>query len=673
MNIILNGKNLTIDKVIAVARYDATVKIEPQAIQRILESQAFIKSQVEQGKIVYGVTTGFGPNADTVVPPKYAEELQYRLLISHATGVGKPIGRMLTRAMMVIRLNTLLAGHSGIRLQTVQLFQSLLNHKIHPIIPSQGSVGASGDLCPQSHMALPVMGVGEVEYLGTRMLTEQLYELPAIKRLNEQIKLTNTDLAGDHPDFQATISPMRLSYKEGLAFNNGTALMAALGVIGTYKTHRLIKGAVASMAMTFEALCARTQAFQMPIHAVRRHESQLLIAEHIRNLTKGSTLMGLEAIQIVEALPVAIIDKEFLKVFKKDFPIFKNIETLDILFKKETLQQVFAYAPKRFLKLILRHIEDATDWRAWNKMIELAIHKLTPQDAYSVRCTPQVIGASLEALRRVERTIAAELNAVVDNPIIFLKGQKLPNGEEIQENHVLSGGNFHGQPLAVVLDHLKLAIAEIGSLLERQINKLVDKATNERLPPFLAENAGLNSGLMIPQYVAAALVSENKTLVHPASADSIPTSANQEDHVSMGPIAGRQALEILKNVEKILAIHLITGKQAIMMREKQFENKLPVNISTNADAIISFLDNIGIKYYDIDRLLYTEIEWVIDSLEKYYDLVNKGWEKPIDKATILKNILKELNTFDIESIEHDGYLFEDLIRITEKVKRLKQI
>lgn len=532
--ILLDGNSLTIEAVEAVAHHCAPVAIAHHAREAVQRSRQFIENRVAANDIIYGVTTGFGPNADKVVPKEYAEELQRNLLISHATGMGEPFDVPMTRAIMLIRLNTLLAGFSGIRLQTIELLMNLLNAQIHPHIPQQGSVGASGDLCPLSHMALPLIGEGEVHYQGAWM--------PAADALA-----------------QAGLQPVVLSYKEGLALNNGTTVMAALGVEGVLRAERLVENAIETSCVAFEAICARTQAFDERIHALRRHTGQQYVASRIRQHTAGSTLMGISSQEIQTAIA-------------RTYPAY-NILSAD------------------------EHHSQQASWLSPMTLLRFAQQKITPQDAYSVRCSPQVLGASWSAIQHVREVISNELNAVVDNPIIFT-----------DTNEVLSGGNFHGQPLAIALDYLKLAVAEIGNLLERQICKLTDSANNDSLPDFLAENAGLHSGLMIPQYTAAALVSENKVLVHPASADSIPTSANREDHVSMGPIAGRQAIEILGNVEKILAIHRLTAAQALDLRCKQLESiGIQPKIGAGTAATHAWIRS-RVSYNNGDRLLYRDLQ-----------------------------------------------------------------
>lgn len=526
-SIILTGDSLSIAEVIAVSRHNQFVDISPNAWQRVEAAYNMVQEQVANKKVVYGITTGFGNNANKVMTDAAeAKALQRNLVISHAVGIGEPLSVELVRAMMLIRLNTNLAGHSGIAVETLKLLTAMLNAQIHPFVPSQGSVGASGDLCPLAHIACALIGVGNVFVKSADGKTWELK--PAAAALQA-----------------AGLSPVELSYKEGLSLINGTTLMAALGCFAIHDAEKTLHQAEASAALMFEALCARREAFDDRIHAVRRHTQQRAVAARFREQLEGSSYFGI-------AIPA---DK-----------------TVNVA-------------------------EDTPSWVSAQSFERFKAQKQIPQDAYSVRCSPQILGATWQAVEHVRGVIETELNAVVDNPILFPE-----TGE------ALSGGNFHGQPLAIALDYLKIAIAELGNLLERQIAKFVDAATNDALPPFLCANAGLHSGMMITQYAAAAVVSENKVLVHPASADSIPTSANQEDHVSMGPIAGRQALEILGNVRKILAIHLLNAAQAMDLRRQQFEAwQLP---TVQSATTLAFYNKIRerVPYLLEDRFLQPDIE-----------------------------------------------------------------
>lgn len=520
--IVLNGNDLTRHQVINIAFNNAPVKINTS---KLSASRNYIVEKVNNGEIVYGVTTGFGSKADVPIRKEDAEQLQRNLLLSHATGLGKPFSKEITRAIMAIRLNTLLKGNSGVRTETVQQLAFLLNNHLHPVIPEQGSVGASGDLCPLSHMALPLIGEGKLEYKGKTWNTQKFLKSAAAEKIG--------------------FKPIVLSYKEGLALNNGTTVMAAVGVIALHKAEQLLKTSTLSAALIFEALCARGDAFRFePIHIARNHSGQSEIARWLTVLLQGSKNIDIQHNDIIlHILSSQEIEPEIKKMLAE-------------YGKKGNKKQV---EPK-IIQTLWSKSGNENKYALVATLLEFARKKWKPQDAYSIRCLPQVFGASKTAIDHVTGVIDNELNASVDNPLIF------PD-----ENKVVSGGNFHGQPLALVMDYLKLAVAEIGNITERQINKMVDSTTNDALPSFLVNGSGLVSGLMIPQYAAASIVSENKVLVHPASADSIPTCENTEDHVSMGTIAARQALQITENVENITAIAIYTGFYAISQRMQQFE------------------------------------------------------------------------------------------------------
>ena len=437
-------------------------------------SRAVIDALVAEGAVVYGVTTGVGAMADRLIDPADAERLQENLLVSHAAGVGDPLPRDVVRAMLLLRANTLALGFSGARPEIAERLLDFLRLGIHPVIPAQGSVGASGDLAPLAHLGLPLIGRGQVELAG--------HVMPALMALRE-----------------TGLEPLRLGAKEGLAILNGTQLMSALGALLVADARRLLATASVSAAMSVEALLGTDVAFAEAYHAARPHPGQVAVAAELRHLLRDSGV-----------------------------------------------QQSHHQSP----------------------------HKV--QDPYSLRCVPQVHGAVRDALGHLEAVLAIEMNAATDNPLIF------PDGGVVEETaratgggRVISGGNFHGEPVALALDFAKLALAELGSIAERRIALLQDPHLNEHLAAFLGSDTGLESGLMLLQYTAAALASENKVLAHPASADSIPTSANQEDHVSMGPIAGRQARVVLDHVERIVALELLCAARALDLRLTQLEEASP--------------------------------------------------------------------------------------------------
>ncbi|HEX8368429.1 MAG TPA: aromatic amino acid ammonia-lyase [Pyrinomonadaceae bacterium] len=562
--IIITGEALTFDEVVKVACQNAQVELGD--LEKVRKSRDFIARKVAGNAIIYGVTTGFGAKADRIIAPEDARELQINLLRSHSTGVGKNFPTRLVRAIMLIRLNTLVKGYSGVKVDTLERLRDFLNYQIHPLVPEQGSLGASGDLCPLSHLALPLIGEGYVEYNGAEYETAEFLERLKTDEFSE-LKEAKDNL----------LKPFELSYKEGLALNNGTTVMAALGTFAVYEFERLLKLATLTSSLMLEAFCARRNAFDAKIHKVRNHAEQAEVARWIRKFTKNSSFMG--------------ISHEALRAKSKTAAI-KVAET-DLLEKKKDFAE------------------------------KLADLKSKTQDSYSLRCLPQVFGASLQALNHAKGIFANELNAAVDNPLIF-----------VEEDEVLSGGNFHGQPLALALDYLKLAISEIGNLVERQINKLLDKATNDLLEPFLIyDEKNINSGLMIPHYVAASLVSENKVLVHPASADSIPTSANTEDHVSMGATAGRQALQILGNVKNVIIIAILTAHHAAEIRRNQFEKLgLETEMGKATGELFAEVKNAipdfrGKDFLNNDRFLFDDIKRLADNYENFAAVAERNLEE----------------------------------------------
>ena len=462
---VLTGADLTVAAVEAVARGGARAVLDVHARERMAEARAVVERLVEAGEVVYGITTGFGDLATTFIPPADARRLQENLLASHAVGVGPALPRDVVRAMLLLRANTLALGHSGCRPLIVDRLLRFLELGIHPVVPAQGSVGASGDLAPLAHLALPLIGRGEVEVDG--------HVMPALLALRE-----------------GGLEPLVLEAKEGLALLNGTQLMSAVGALLLADADRLARTASVAAAQSVEALLGTDVAYAAAYQLARPHPGQVAVAGELRHLLRDSGLMA--------------------------------------------------------------HHHAST-------------HKV--QDPYSLRCVPQVHGAVRDALDHLRRVLDVEMNAATDNPLVFAEGGVA--GPEVAATGgglVISGGNFHGEPIALALDFAKLALAELGAISERRIALLLDARLNGGLPAFLAPEPGLNSGMMLLQYTAAALASENKVLAHPASADSIPTSANQEDHVSMGATAARHAREVLDNVEEILALELLVGAQALDLR-----------------------------------------------------------------------------------------------------------
>ncbi len=447
----LNGKDLTVEQVLSVTRGMEPAAIAKEAETAVNKARAYVKRKVAESAVVYGLTTGFGKFSDTYISPADAATLQRNLIVSHACGMGEPLREDVVRGVMLLRLNALCRGNSGIRLSTMETLMAMLNSRVHPVIPEKGSLGASGDLAPLAHMVLVMLGEGEAIYRGER-------------------------LTGREAMARAGIPTVELAAKEGLALINGTQALTSIGLHVLYDGEQLLKTADLAAAMTAEAQLGIKKAFDPRLHALRPHPGQRDCAANLTRLLEGSAL------------------------------------ALDIQSDKV-------------------------------------------QDAYSIRCVPQIHGASRDALAYVRAAVEREINAVTDNPIVF------PDDDE-----AISGGNFHGQPMALAFDFMGIALSELADVSERRTERLVNPQLSNGLPAFLTKRGGLNSGFMIAQYSAASMVSENKVYAHPASVDSIPSSANQEDHVSMGATAARKAALILDNARKVLAIELYAAYQALWLR-----------------------------------------------------------------------------------------------------------
>ena len=483
----VNDGGLNIDDIVGVARQYSPVSIAPEALQRIARSRAMLEKLVDEETVVYGITTGFGRFSDVIISRKDAIELQRNLIASHAAAVGKPLPEEVVRAALLLRINALARGYSGVRPLVVERLIDILNKEITPVIPEQGSLGASGDLAPLAHMALVLTGQGEAFYQGRRM-------------------------SGEEAMAAAGIEPITLVEKEGLALINGTQVMTAIGSLAYYDSINILKASLITAALTLEAQLAIPDAFDPLIAGVRPYRGHRYSAASIIRLVEGSRLIGSDRSKV--------------------------------------------------------------------------------QDAYSLRCIPQVHGATVNALDYIKSILEVEVNSVNDNPMLF------PD-----ENRVLSGGNFHGQPVAQAMDFLAIAVAELGSITERRIERLVNPALSG-LPPFLVKEGGLNSGLMIAQYTAASIVSENKILCHPASVDSIPSSANQEDHVSMGTTAARKARKVVDNVARVIGIELLTAAQAVDFRD--------VECLGRGTAAAYRLLRKEVDFLEKDRVLYPLIDKAIE-------------------------------------------------------------
>jgi len=492
-SVVISEADLTLHELVLVARNEAHVELSDNIKKGISDARNAVEEMIKNREVVYGITTGFGSFADQVISPDQTNQLQRNLIESHACGVGKPLPHDVVRAMILLRVKSLSQGFSGIRLLVIEKLIEMLNKKVTPIVPEKGSLGSSGDLCPLSHMVLPLLGSGEAHYKG------QL-------------------LSGAEAMRQSGIGTIELEAKEGLALNNGTQCMTAIAGLVVFDAINLLESAELSAALSLEALNGRIDAFDERIHLLRKQTGQIESARRMRENVAGSTF---------------IYDDE-------------TAETKRV------------------------------------------------QDAYALRCIAQVHGASRDTINYAAGVIIKEMNAVTDNPLIFIE----------DSTEAISGGNFHGQPVALVMDFLCIALSELANIAERRLERLLNDDLSNGLPSYLTENGGLNSGFMIVQYSAAALVSENKVLAHPASVDSIPSSNNQEDHVSMGTISARKCAEILENVKNVIAMEMLTAAQGVDIRRKLTGRG---ELGARTSKLYKLIRDI-VPYMDKDRVIAPDIQ-----------------------------------------------------------------
>ena len=498
----INGNDLTLEAVREVAINNAPVLLAPDAREAVHRARAVVEIMVASNKASYAITTGVGKLSDVRIAGEQIRELQVNLVRSHAVGVGEPLSIAETRAMLLLRANSLAKGHSGVRDVVIDTLCELLNRGITPMIPSQGSVGASGDLAPLAHLALVLIGEGEC--------------------LDER----NNSIATSDALQRAQIKPLVLEAKEAISLMNGTQGMLAVGVLALLAAETLADTADVIGSMTLDALQGTDVAFDERIHRARPHPGQMVTAANLRKMLEGSQLRE--------------------------------------------------------------------SHRDCGRV----------QDAYSLRCIPQVHGAVRDTLRHCREVMETEINSAVDNPLVFVKNPREADGE----GEVLSGGNFHGQPVAFALDFLGIALTALGGISERRLERLVNPSLNEGLPPFLASDAGLNSGFMMPQVTAAALVSENKVLAHPASADSITTSGNKEDYVSMGMTASLKLKRIVENTRNAMAIEAIAAAQAL-------DFVAPLKTGKRGEAAHAAIRSVCATM-DKDRVMYKDFARVADLIAK---------------------------------------------------------
>lgn len=487
-NFKLTGTNLTLEDLAFIAKGkpgQIQLEIDPLAWEKMKKSREVVLNIVQKGKPVYGINTGFGALASKQIAVEDLEQLQYNLIRSHCTGVGRPFSREITRGIMLARANCLIQGFSGVTPETISLLLDFINYGINPVIPEKGSVGASGDLAPLSHIAIALIGEGEVEFEG---------------------KIMRSDFA----IHQIGKMPAKLGPKDGLALINGTSVMLALGALALVESKKLVTLADIISCLTLDAVRGTASAFDERISLLKPQPGQVDVSKNLLKVIKGS-------------------------------------------------------------EIVLSHKEDGK-----------------VQDPYSLRCIPQVHGACRQTLRHTEEVLNIELNSVTDNPLVFA-----------DTGDVISGGNFHGEALALTMDYLAMGLSEICNIAERRVEKMMNPHFSD-LPAFLTKNSGLNSGLMIAHVTMAALASENKYLCHPASVDSIPTSTDKEDHVSMGVTSGRKLHEVLSNVQHGLAIELLCNTQGI-------EFLRPLKTSPGLEKVITLVRK-HVRPIEEDRTFHKDIE-----------------------------------------------------------------
>ena len=490
----INGNDLTLEEVREVAADRRPVLLDPDAREAVDRARAVVDALVAENRVSYAITTGVGKLADVRIAGEQIRELQVNLVRSHAAGLGEPLSAAETRAMMLLRANSLSKGHSGVRGAVIDTIFEMLNRGVTPMVPSQGSVGASGDLAPLGHLALALIGEGEC-------LDEKGIRIPAGDAMR-----------------RAQIKPLVLEAKEAVSLINGTQAMLAVGVLALLAAEILADTADVVGALSLDALRGTDVAFDERIHQARPHNGQLRTAANLRKMLEGS---------------------------------------------------------------LLRDSHRDCD---------------RVQDAYSLRCMPQVHGAVRDTLAHCREVMEIEVNSAVDNPLVFLKNSQ--DGEA----DVISGGNFHGQPLAFVLDFLGIALSALAGISERRLERLVNPALNEGLPPFLASGAGLNSGFMMAQVAAASLVSENKVLAHPASVDSITTSGNKEDYVSMGMTAALKLKRIVENSRNAMAIEAMAAAQALDFLAPLKTSKRGQTAHAAIRSVCATMEKDRVMYQDFARI-----------------------------------------------------------------------
>jgi len=651
----IDGLNLTIRNVVAVARERVEVRLADSARRRVERCRAVVDKLVESETKVYGLTTGFGSKRDVFIDRSDVLVLQKNLIVSHACGLGRPLSEDQARATMLLRAHTLSQGVSGVRPELIDAILAMLNAGVYPYIPCKGSLGASGDLAPLSHLALVIMGhpAGKVYSDKGREVNSRGH-----RTVEEPSKNLFVSSTAAYLEENFGVGSVVLHAKEGLALNNGTQMMSAIGVLTLHDAERLVQNAEIACAASMESIKGVRDAYAARLQEARPFPGQIASAANLRRLLDGSEILSYEfnMAQLIRAIRSLDEDMDTLSAARNEKvrhalasagdcrKILERIREnpgevlqsgIDAIPEVERNKWTQRQLQLRVFRLALAPAQQALD-DAYRTLLDVdldegglasreaimgaqnALEKAVPahprvQDNYSMRCMPQVAGAVRQSLEHVRANLTIEINSATDNPLIF-SPPPLSEEEPLEEyaarlnipdcvRSVSSGGNFHGEVIALSMDYLAMGIAEIGNISERRTAQMTDGHLNNGLPSLLIWKSGLNCGFMIPQYTAASIVSENKLLTHPASTDSIPSCENTEDHVSMGAIAARKAREILDNVEQLVAIEFLNAHQALCFRA-------PLQPGIATREMIQTLREAGVTPVEEDRPLYIDMERV---------------------------------------------------------------
>lgn len=644
----ISGHNLTLEKIKKVIFDNYQVFLSPAAYEKVRKTREFIDKSVAKNEIYYGITTGFGAFVGKILTKDDAEQLQLNLLRSHACGVGPYVSKNIARATLLIRLNTLARGNSGIRPEILDLIVAFINKNAIPKIPAKGSVGASGDLVPLSHMALALIGdpSATIEYDGREYTGSELKKI-LYNEIYRDIP-NSENILPRKPNFEGPDPLIKLSYKEGIALNNGTAFTAAVLSVALIELSELVKLVDCSLSLTLEGVCGFIDAFNPILFKLSEkdiYESRYAVAKNVRLLTGYENETYNKSRFVRAADSIMPFTEIITEVEKQDSRVRLVLNKQHLILYGLMDVEKIKNIPKRALKhanisynirnkkdqLIIEFV--ATEREDTNKLYEFLKHLKEGkrnlkwreigyiQDPYSIRCAPHVHGTAREGLTWAIKVLEREINSPCDNPLIFKINDKF---------QVISGGNFHGQTLALIADTIAIAIATLGNIIERRIALMLDPKFNNGLPLFLVGNEsrqGLNSGLMLIQYTAAALAAENRALASPYSVHSIPTSANQEDHVSMSAGSSLRLLDMIDTLKYLISIELITASQAIHLRAKLSKQiNLKEFLGGGTYLIANFIFDLLRKYGGLpiqeDRYLKSHIDTVYSHLTQIYKVVN---------------------------------------------------